>query len=99
MQIRCARIPCSSSPAALPPGRAGASFGVSGLLLRIVRKLKLRFPSVQISLRGDGAFATPTILRTVEELNTQFGDVSYLLGLPKNSRLETLLAPTMEQAR
>jgi hypothetical protein len=85
--------------ALLRPGRAGASHGVAGLLCRLVNKLKTRFPSAQIGVRGDGAFSTPTVLLTLEELNRRWGDVHYVLGYPKNPRLQTLLAPAMEQAR
>jgi Transposase DDE domain group 1 len=85
--------------ALLRPGRAGAAKGVAGLLARIVRKLKTRFPQAQILVRGDGAFATPAILNTLEGLNQELGEVDYLLGLPKNSRLVTLLQPTLDEAK
>lgn len=84
--------------ALLRPGRAGASFGVAGLLCRLVAKLKTRFPSLQIVVRGDSAFSTPHLLLTIEQLNLRWGDVSYLLGFPKNSRLVKLLSAAMEQA-
>jgi hypothetical protein len=83
--------------ALLRPGRAGASFGVAGMLCRIVKKLKARFPQAQIVFRGDGAFATPHILLTLENLKRQFGDVHYLLGLPKNPRLVALLEPQTKE--
>jgi Transposase DDE domain group 1 len=85
--------------AMLRPGRSKASFGVSGLLMRLVRKLKARFARLQIVVRGDSAFATPEVLNTIEQLNKQYGDVDYLFGYAKNARLEKLLAPQMEEAR
>jgi hypothetical protein len=85
--------------ALLRPGNAGAAKGVAGFLTRIIRKLKLRFPQAQIVVRGDGAFATPGILNPLERLNQEWGAVDYLLGLPKNSRLDLLLQPTMEKAK
>ena len=84
--------------ALLRPGRAKASQGVAGLLHRLVRKLKRRFPHLQIVLRGDSAFATPQVLSAVEALHAQYGAVDYLLGYAKNSRLEQHLAPLLEQA-
>lgn len=84
--------------ALLRPGRAKASQGVAGLLHRLVRKLKRRFPHLQIVLRGDSAFATPQVLSAVEDLHAQYGAVDYLLGYAKNSRLEQHLAPLLEQA-
>jgi hypothetical protein len=85
--------------ALLRPGRAGAAKGVSGFLTRIVRKLKARFPQAQIVVRGDGAFATPGILNTLERLNKELGDVDYIFGLPKNSRLISLLQPTLDESK
>ena len=85
--------------ALLRPGRAGAAKGVAGFLTRIIRKLKARFPQAQIVVRGDGAFATPGILNTLEGLSQELGDVDYIIGLPKNSRLVSLLQPALDEAK
>jgi len=71
--------------AMLRPGNVGAAWGAPGLLARLCRKLKARFPQVQIVVRGDSAFATPELLRTMEYLNERFSQIDYLFGFAKNS--------------
>ncbi|WP_414640820.1 transposase, partial [Archangium sp.] len=49
-----------------------------------IRTLKQRYPNVRIVVRGDSGFAMPRLMRMLEELNEQWGDVDYLLGLARN---------------
>jgi hypothetical protein len=70
--------------AILRPGKVHASRGAAGVLRRLIRKLKRRFPQAQIAVRADSGFCTPALLATLEKLNDELGDVDYLLGLPKN---------------
>ena len=59
--------------AVLRPGNAHAARGAMGVVRRIIRRLKQRFPDVQIVVRGDSAFAVPRVLRMLEELDREFG--------------------------
>lgn len=70
--------------AILRPGKVHASRGAAGVLRRLVRKIKGRFPQAQIAVRADSGFCTPALLATLEKLDAAFGDVDYLFGLPKN---------------
>lgn len=84
--------------ALLRPGNVHASRGAAGLLRRVIRKIKQRFPQVQIAVRGDSGFATPHLLETLERLNAELGDVEYLFGLAKNPALLKKAGPAMSQA-
>jgi len=84
--------------ALLRPGKVHASRGAAGLLRRIIRKIKQPVPQAQIAVRGDSGFCTPHLLETLEELNTELGDVEYLFGLAKNPALLEKAAPAMSLA-
>jgi hypothetical protein len=83
----------------LRPGNAHAARGALGVLRRIIRRLKQRFPHVQIVVRGDSAFAVPRILRMVEELNRELGDIAYIVGLAQNAVLLRFGAAALSEAR
>jgi hypothetical protein len=84
--------------ALLRPGHVHASRGAAGLLRRVIRQVKQRFPQAQIAVRGDSGFCTPHLLETLEQLNAELGDVEYLFGLAKNPALLKKAAPAMSQA-
>jgi len=67
----------------LRPGNAHAARGAMGVLRRLMRRLKQRFPHVQIVVRGDSAFAVPRVLRMVEELDRELGGIAYIFGWPR----------------
>ena len=73
--------------AVLRPGNAHAARGAMGVLRRIIRRLKQRFPHVQIVVRGDSAFAVPRLLRMLEELDQELGGIAYVFGLAQNAVL------------
>jgi hypothetical protein len=83
----------------LRPGNVGAARGAIGLLRRLIRKLKARFPSAQVIVRGDSAFATPTLLDTIERLDQEHGDIDYLFGFAKNSRVIGLTQTDLDLVR
>lgn len=85
--------------ALLRPGNTHASRGAAGLLRRLIRKIRRRCPGAQIVVRGDSGFCVPKLLRLLERLDATVGDVDYLLGMAKNSRLLKHLEPTLERAR
>jgi len=69
--------------AVLRPGNAGASAGATGVLKRLIRKIRDVFPRTRIRVRLDGGFAGPNMLDFLEAAK-----VEYVVGLPKNSRLQ-----------
>lgn len=84
--------------ALLRPGRVHASRGAAGLLRRLIRKIKKRFPQAQIAVRADSGFCTPALLATLEKLDAELGDIEYLIGLPKNPVLLRKAASAMSLA-
>ena len=85
--------------AVLRPGNAHAARGAAGVLGRIIRGLKRRFPEVQIVVRADSGFAVPRVMEMLERLNAELGNVDYLLGLAQNSILRSMGEETMAAAR
>jgi hypothetical protein len=63
------------------------------MLERIIRAIKQRCPAAAIVVRGDSAFAMPKLLDRLEQLNAELGDVHYVIGVAKNSRLLELAMP------
>jgi hypothetical protein len=62
-------------------------------LTRLIRAIRARCPDAAIVVRGDSAFAGPRLLERLEQLNTELGDVDYVLGLVTNSRLVGMAEP------
>ena len=84
--------------AVLRPGNTHASRGAKGILRRLIRRLKQRFPQVSIVVRGDAGFAMPALFDELERLNAELGDVDYLISLAKNPVLRRLAEPTLDWA-
>lgn len=84
--------------AVLRPGNAHAARGVVGVLRELIRDIKRRFPAVRIVVRGDSGFAVPRLMEMLEQLDAEFGDVDYLLGLAKNPNLLSLGSVAMAGA-
>jgi len=85
--------------AVLRPGNAHAARGAMGVLRRIIRRLKQRFPHAQIVVRGDSAFAVPRVLRMLEELDRELGGIAYVVGLAQNAVLLRFGAAALSEAR
>lgn len=73
--------------AVLRPGNAHAARGAMGVLRRLIRRLKQRFPTVQIVVRGDSAFAVPRLMTLLEALDRELGGIAYVFGLAQNAAL------------
>lgn len=82
----------------LRPGNAHGARSAQGLLVRLVRRIKARLTSVQIVVRADSAFAVPALLDRLEQLDREFGDVDYVIGLAKNSVLLRMAEEPMRHA-
>ena len=85
--------------AVLRPGNAHAARGAMGVIRRIIRDLKQRFPDVQIVVRGDSAFAVPRVLRMLEELDRELGGIAYVFGLAQNAVLLRAGAVALTEAQ
>jgi len=79
--------------ALLRPGRAHAAKGAISILTRLIRAIRRRCPRAAILVRGDSAFAMPGLLDRLDQLNAELGDVDYVIGVAKNSRLLELAEP------
>lgn len=64
----------------LRPGRRNKSLNVSGLLIKMVQRIRKRWPEVPITLRGDSHFCCP---RFMSWARTQ-KNVNYITGLSGN---------------
>lgn len=85
--------------AVLRPGNSHASRGARGLLRRLIRKIRRRCPQAQVVIRADSAFSVPRIVKELEKLHKQWGDIYYLFGFAKNATLLRLVEPTMAEAK
>jgi len=63
-------------------------------LARIVGRIRSSWPKTRIIVRGDSGFCREDLMSWCEAHS-----VEYVLGVPKNSRLKTIIAEEMAQAR
>lgn len=63
------------------------------ILSLLVKRIRQAFPKVKIIFRGDGGFCRWKILRWCDR-----HDIGYIVGLPKNKRLNRLTASLQEDA-
>lgn len=84
--------------ALLRPGKAHGAKGGIGILCRLIRQIRTRCPHAAILVRADSAFAIPLLLERLEELNAELGDVDYVIGLAKNTRLLDMTKPLRSRA-
>lgn len=80
--------------ARLRPSNIDASTGSVKELTRIVRRIRRRWPRVQIVIRGDSGFCREQIMAWCEANN-----VDFVLGLAKNDRLIKEIEKELEQAK
>lgn len=71
-----------------------ASDGVLVELERIVSQVRATWPQVRMIIRGDSGFCRDPIMKWCE-----INKVDYVLGLPKNKRLETAIIEQMAEAK
>jgi hypothetical protein len=66
----------------------------TGAILKLlVNRLRSVWPGVRIIFRGDGGFCRHKVLSWCER-----NDVDYIVGMAKNSRLQTMVADLIEQS-
>ncbi|MEA3226709.1 MAG: IS1380 family transposase [Planctomycetota bacterium] len=79
--------------AVLRRGNAHASRGAVGLLGRIVRAMRDKWPDVQIIIRADAGFAVPRLYKYCEREG-----LGYIIGLITNERLRQLNEDILREA-
>jgi len=80
--------------AVLRPGNAHASWGVVGVLRRLVAACRRWWPGVTLEIRGDSGFGVPAVYTFCEQAG-----IDYTLGLASNARLQRSAAPLLAQAQ
>ncbi len=80
--------------AVLRSGRAPDKLGAIGLLRRLIRKLRSRFPHTRVRVRLDAGFMAPEILDFLDDAK-----IEYLVGYASNERLAQRCAPLTNEAR
>ncbi len=63
-------------------------------LERMIKRIRLSWPQTRIIVRGDGGFCRDDLMDWCETHG-----IDYVLGMPKNSRLKTILGDEMAQAK
>lgn len=76
------------------PSNLDGATGSAEELSRIVTQIRAAWPGVKIIVRGDSGFCREELMAWCES-----NRVDYVLGLAKNERLTTEIAPELEQAR
>lgn len=75
-------------------GTCPAYLGADDDLRYLVRRIRERFPDVEIIVRGDSGFGVPLMYDVCRELR-----LTHTFGLPMNSRLRAASETLMEQAQ
>lgn len=76
-----------------------ASDGTVAALTKIVAAIRRRCPQARIIVRADGGFCREEIMAWCEDQPAHLGPVYYCIGLPRNARVEALLADAWVDAR
>jgi hypothetical protein len=77
----------------LRPSKIDAAKHARAVTKLMVTAIRRRWPEVKITIRGDSGFCRWRLMRWCDK-----HDVSYVLGLARNSILETRIADLMDQA-
>lgn len=91
MYLFCGEYPLAVK---LRPSNIDGALGADDLLMRVIPKLRQRWPKVQLIVRGDSGFCREWLMRWCE-----INEVDYVFGIARNARLESAVKKQMEQAR
>ena len=80
--------------AVLRPGNAHATAGATGILRRLLAKLRVAFPHARLRVRLDGGFATPAVFAFLEAEG-----VEYLVAMASNPKLAKRVRRLLGKAR
>jgi hypothetical protein len=81
--------------AVLRPGNVPATCGARGLLRRLLRLLRLAFPTARFLVRLDGGYASPEILDFLDDEPR----LDYVVAMAENAVLTRLAEAAMTEAR
>lgn len=91
MYLFCGEYPLAVQ---LRPSNIDGALGADELLMRVIPKLRQRWPKVRVIVRGDSGFCREWLMRWCE-----INEVDYVFGIARNARLESAVKKQMEQAR
>ena len=83
----------------LRAGNAGNDKFATALMTRVIRKIKMRFPSAMILARADSGFCSSRMLDALDALDAELGDIFYTLGVQNNSRLIAMVQSDLERVQ
>src|SRR3984957_704218 len=78
----------------LRPGKTPSGAEISRHLRRLVRRIRRHWPGTRLTIRGDGHYGRPEVMAWCEAHN-----VNYILGLPGNGVLDSLVEPVADAVR
>ena len=78
----------------LRPSSRGAAYNCRAALAIIVDRLRRRWPGIEIIVRGDAGYAVPRLLDWCDD-----HAVDYVIGYPKNAKLNELIEEQLDRAR
>lgn len=81
----------------LRAGNAGNNKYGTALMMRVIRKIKARFPRATVLVRADSGFSNVRLLDALDALHAELGEVLYTLGIQKNSTLTGLIEPELRE--
>ena len=83
---------------ALRPGKCHSAKGSAIMLRRVIGRIRERFPTAHILVRGDSHFAMRWVLDPLDKLREHDSKLDYVIGLAKTSTLLKRLAKPLRQA-
>jgi hypothetical protein len=78
----------------LRPGKTPSGAEISRHLRRLVHRIRRHWPTTRLTIRGDGHYGRPEVMAWCEA-----NKVNYILGLPGNSVLDSLVEPVADAVR
>src|SRR5204862_2879490 len=78
----------------LRPGKTPSGKEIRGHLRRLIRRIRLHWPSTRITIRGDSHYGRPEVMDWCDT-----NDVGFILGLSSNSVLATQVEATADTVR
>ena len=79
----------------LRPSNIDGAKKAFGALKLIIQELKEKWPEVRIILRGDSGFCRDKMIKSLSKKY----NIKYIIGIPKNNRLNKLLEETMNKSK
>ncbi len=80
--------------AVLRPGKRPTGAENAMIMKRVIQRIRQRFPTTHILVRGDGHFSNPEMMRMIDAMP----NVDFIFGLPGNVRLQALAEPAKQRA-